>query len=209
MTVISYSASDSQIYGLLTLNDVVGQFEYKLVDALRTDINSVVTLNPEAYFLVFGDLIPILKIVSDISAFSFVGRPEPAYKFGSFSWVKGYSEIIFEDGSISLTPIPYASEYIIYPLQTFKSAKVILRYPEPLDIDYGIDFGDDAVTTSLIRTIDTRTINSAYGLSAYTACGLLTNIPTGIVAKIKMFYSLRLFGVGLIDNVGNFQPVLI
>lgn len=187
MSLISYSPANGQFYGFATITNLVGSFYIDLLDIVNADLLADVVPSDE-YRVVIGAFTPFVKVTSNFDSLSFFSRPEAAYKFGSLQWVKAYERTSPPLEPPVYEPIPYASEYLIYPYQAFESRRYTLLTPI-----YGKDLLEVDITVNTtspeeVATFDTRIFQSYSQLEA-TAVGLYLNLNQDVEASIKVFYS--------------------
>lgn len=208
MSLISYSEFKGELYGALTYTSLTDSFKINLLEDVFADLIENNIYPSDQYLAGTGVFIPFTKLESSISALPFFSRPEAAYKLGSLQFFNSlYNTAPIGEPPV-YEPICFASEYIIYPLQTYEARRFCILTPGYSEDTYEIDFETTSYTAEQVNVYDTR-VQSGYSDLRRNTLGCFLNCQNEIEITIKFFYSLRLSAVVPADFPNDVQFVYI
>jgi hypothetical protein len=165
-------------------------------DLGSTDFSPILTYSPLVYATIFQRLLWInawVKITEGAELYPFVGRPEPRFGLGSYSYIIGYTSEEVAPGEFVYSPIATDPIELVYKAYAFSPTWFQISYPSADKFNYVVRFEPpteilDPVYISTLRETTTDTTSIPF-LNVPTYQGILLNLNPGIVADFTMYYT--------------------
>lgn len=201
MAVIRYDPVKRSGIGQIYSPALEGQLDLSFLGLVADDLDStafspILTYSPLTYATIFQRLLWVnafVNVTAGAELYPFVGRPEPRFALGSYSFIRGYTSVEVAPGEFVYTPIATDPVELVYKTYALPPVWFQISYPSANKFNYVVVFSPptenlDPLYFSSLREVTTNEKSIPF-LNVPTYQGILLNLNPGIVADFTMYYT--------------------
>jgi hypothetical protein len=201
MAILRYDPVKRSGIGQIYSPSLEGQLDLSFLGLLADDLDAddfkpILTYSPVAYATIFQRLVWVnawVKVTAGAELYPFVGRPEPRFALGSYSFIRGYTAEEVEPGEFVYTPIATDPVELVYKTYALPPVWFQISYPSADKFNYAVLFEPpienlDPLYLSTLREVTTEETSIPF-LNVPTSQGILLNLNPGVVADFTMYYT--------------------